>query len=197
VTPRRVLVVHCHPDPESLVSAAKDRAVSALGDAGHDVVVADLHAEGFDPLLDLDEWRAHAHEHTPDGSLAGHADHLRWADTIVFTYPTWFGGQPAMLKGWLDRVCTNGVAYRLPPGKAHIRGLLRNIRRIVVITSHGSSKWVNGLEGEPGKRVLRRGFRSLCHPLARTRWIALYGVDRAAPAARTQWLDRVARAVTR
>lgn len=181
----RVLVVHCHPNPDSLVSAARDRVISGLTTAGHDIEQLDLYAESFDPVLGVDEWVAHGSSKEP---FDRHGELLRWCDTLVFTYPTWFGAQPAMLKGWLDRVWTNGVAYELQPNKASISGRLRNIRRLHVVTTHGSSKLVNSLQGEPGKRVILRGLRALCHPLARGRWHALYGLDTADDRARTKWL---------
>ena len=107
-------------------------------------------------------------------------------------YPTWWGSQPAILKGWFDRIWVEGVAYTLPEGEDRIKPLLRNVRRLVVVTTHGSPKWVNALQGEPGKRVVLRGLRSLCHPRARSRWIALYGIDRSDEEQRNRFLDRVA-----
>src|SRR5690606_21899281 len=103
-------------------------------------------------------------------------------------HPTWFGSAPAMLKGWFDRVLTNGVAFERRPGEGRIRSRLRNIRRIVVVTSHGSGRVMNAVQGEPGKRLVHRGLRSMCHPLCRTKWLALYGVDRGDAAARNRWL---------
>ena len=84
-----------------------------------------------------------------------------------------------MLKGWIERVWVNGVAWELPAGANRLRGRLRNVRRIVAITSHGSSKLINALEGEVGKRMVTRTLRSLCHPLTRTTWLAFYGIDTA------------------
>ena len=52
------------------------------------------------------------------------------------------------------------------------------------------------LEGEAGKRLVRRWLRVLCHPLARSRWLALYDMDRATDAERVAFLDRVAKALT-
>ena len=198
----KVLLVHAHPREDSLAAAARDRAVSTLRSHGHLVDVIDLYAEGFDAVLSEDEaasWQ------TPFGSpgaphdpvIAAHADRLRWADALVFVYPTWWSGPPAMLKGWLDRLFRPGVAFELPPGADRIRGLLRNVRRIVVVTSHGSSKWVNVLEGEGGKRVFSRSIRVVCHPRCRVRWVATYDVDRSRPEDRTRWLDRVEEAMGR
>ena len=61
---------------------------------------------------------------------------------------------------------------------------LRNVRRLVAVTTHGSSKLVNMLEGEVGKHTIGRTLRAVCHPLARTTWLAMYGVDTATAADR-------------
>jgi putative NADPH-quinone reductase len=96
-----------------------------------------------------------------------------------------------MLKGWMDRVWASGVAWTLPAGTARPKPLLSNIRRIVVVTTHGSSKWVNALEGESGKRTVFRAIRATCSRRARTTWIAIYGLDTCDAERRTRWLDRV------
>jgi NAD(P)H dehydrogenase (quinone) len=189
----RVLVVHCHPDPASFVAAARDRAIAGLRQAGrHAVRVTDLYAEGFDPCFDEHEWRAHL-EPGSAPAVARHTDDLQWCETLVLVYPTWWSGQPAMLKGWIDRVWVRGVAWDLPARGERVRPLLRNVRRIVVITTHGSSKLVNAVQGEAGKRTVTRGLRVLCNPLCRTSWIAMYGVDRSDDTSRRRFLDRVER----
>ena len=71
------------------------------------------------------------------------------------------------------------------------RPKLRNVRRIVVVTTHGSSKLLNSLEGESGKRTVTRSIRAMCSRRTRTTWCALYGVDTCSEADRTSFLDRV------
>ena len=109
----------------------------------------------------------------------------------MLVYPTWWSGQPAMLKGWIDRVWACGVAWELPDGASIIRPLLTNIRRIAIVTTHGSSKWVNALEGESGKRTAFRSIRAACSRRMHTSWTAIYGLDRADDTKRSAWLDRV------
>jgi putative NADPH-quinone reductase len=116
---------------------------------------------------------------------------------LVLVYPTWWGGPPAILKGWLDRVWIEGVAYALPAGTDRVQPRLRNLRRLVVVTTHGSPKRINVIEGEPGKHLVGRQLRALCHPLARTRWIAMYGMDTADDAGRREFLTRVERRLSR
>jgi putative NADPH-quinone reductase len=187
-----VLVVYSHPDPASFVAAARDRVLAALDRDGHVVRLTDLYAEGFDPCFDAHDRRTHLEPGTAP-ALQRHADDLRWCEALVLVYPTWWSGQPAMLKGWIDRVWANGVAWTLPAGSNRLRPLLANVRRIVVVTTHGSSKVVNALQGESGKRVATRAMRTLCSRRCRTKWVAMYGVDRSTIEDRTAFLDRVER----
>jgi putative NADPH-quinone reductase len=193
----KVLLVHCHPLESSLVAAARDSALAGLHTGGHEVRLLDLYAEGFTP--ELSAWERTHHLDAPETkpNLARYADDLRWCDALVLVYPTWYSGQPAMLKGWFDRVWVRGVAYELPEGSNTIRPRLQHIRRIVVVTTHGSPKWVNWIQGEGGKRTAFRSIRVLCNRRTRTKWLALYGVDRSTAADRTTFLDRVQQAMVR
>lgn len=193
----RVLLVYCHPDPESFTAAVKATAVAALTAAGHTVDLIDLYADGFDPVLRRQERRDY---HTPGVNEAPVADHLarlRAAEALVLVYPTWWYGQPAMLKGWLDRVFVPHATFTMPTDNKPIMGLLQNLRAIVAITSLGSPWWWWVLVGQPGRRILLRGIRALCHRRCRTRWLALHRMDEVGDAARKAFLAKVDRELSR
>lgn len=192
----KTLVVYCHPSNESFVAAVRDRVVDTLTAGGAEVRLTDLYADDFEPAFSADE-RANHLEPGTHPSIASYADDLQWCDTLVLVYPTWWSGQPAMLKGWMDRVWVSGVAWSLPEGANRLRPGLRNVRRLVAVTTHGSSKFINMVEGESGKRTLTRSLRTMCHPLARTTWLAMYGIDNASDEQRRAFLDRVERRLTR
>lgn len=182
VTPsrRRVVLVYAHPLADSLTAAVRDRALAALDSAGHEVTVCDLYGDGFDPL-----YRPGA-DTGDDPVLARHLEALITADTLVAVHPTWWGGLPAIVKGWFDRLLPALPARRL-----------RHIRRVVVVTTHGSPRWQNLVEGHAGRLWYRRGLRTVVHPLARVSWIALYDVDRSELTDRRAFLDRVERRLAR
>jgi NAD(P)H dehydrogenase (quinone) len=188
----RVLVIYCHPDPGSFIAAARDRALAGLAAGAHDVRYTDLYGDGFQPEMTAMERRAHA-EAGVAVDLQRYADDLQWAEALVLVYPTWWSAQPAVLKGWIDRVWVAGVAWELPEGKNVLRPLLTDVRRIVVVTTHGSSKLVNALQGEAGKRTVTRSIRVMCSKRTRTTWCALYGVDGSTLERRTKFLDKVER----
>jgi putative NADPH-quinone reductase len=192
-----VWVISCHPVPDSFTRAACQRAINGLALAGHEVRHTDLDADRFDPAMPAAEWRHHLDGPETKPAIAAYLEHLRWCDTMVFVYPTWWTGQPARMKGFIDRVFVNEVAWDLPPGADRLRPRLGHVRRLVAITTHGSSKFVNALEGEAGKRIITRAIRVLCHPLTRTSWIALYGMDRRTEDERRRFLDRVEHRMSR
>lgn len=192
-----VFVLFCHPTHESFAGALLERTLRGLEASGHDVRLSDLYADGFNPELSSLE-RANMmvdHRERPDvrADLTGYINNLQWCDAVVLVYPTWWGGQPAMLKGWFDRVLVPGVAYEVRPGANSISPLLHNVRTIIAITSHGSTKWVNCLQGEPGKRTITRSLKAVCNRRCRRSWLAIYDLDRCSAAQRAQFLDRVER----
>lgn len=121
-----VLVVVCHPNPKSYTHAVYE-AVRA-GFATHcEVKSLDLYAEGFDPALVVDERRRRRDLDKVEETRRYRED-LRWADAVVFVYPVWWGGMPAMLKGYLDRTFVSGLAFSFegrPPDAVLPRGLMR------------------------------------------------------------------------
>lgn len=131
---RRALIVLAHPDPRSLCAALARRAATALAARAFSVDFVDLYAEGFDPILRLEEARRRA---SFELATTRQAELLQAADALLFVHPDWWGLPPAILKGWLDRVLTAGVAYaweEYESGERLRLGLLRGKRAAVVAT---------------------------------------------------------------
>src|SRR5215212_977654 len=133
----RVLLIYCHPRTDSFCSALRDAAVEALQSADHVVEVRDLYAEAFNPALSADERGRYFDEAVNQSGIEEHTESLRSAEALLFVYPTWWFGLPAMLKGWLDRVWVPGVAFRLG-GRRVLQRELSAIRYLGVVTTYGS-----------------------------------------------------------
>ena len=194
----RALVVHCHPREGSFTAAVRDVVLERLDAAGAETRLTDLYARGFDPRLGAREHEGYL-DGLPEGSgLARDCDDLRWCDTLVFTYPTWWYGTPAMLKGWLDRTLLPGVAFHMPgPDGRDIRPALTNIRRLAAYTTCGASRALTLWVGAPGRRTILRGVRLVCHPRVRTAFAAHYRMDASTPRSRAAHLARVERRTDR
>lgn len=194
----RALVIYCHPDPASFTAAVRDRVLARLAEAGAEVRMHDLYATGFSPTLSRAEWKGYLDTPANRVPVAGETDDLGWADTLIFVYPTWWYGLPAMLKGWLDRVLLPEVAFVMPKAEGdNIRPGLTHITRLGVFTTCGASRWLTFIVGAPGKRTILRGVRFLCAKRCRTAFAAHYLMDSSTPESRAAHLARVDRAVLR
>jgi NAD(P)H dehydrogenase (quinone) len=185
-----VLLIHCHPRPDSFAAALRDAAVAGLSAAGHTVEQRDLYAEGFDPVLSRQQRGVYFEEASNASGLDDHVAALRRAEALVLVYPTWWFGMPAMLKGWFDRVWLPGVAFRLGGPKA-LLPLLTDIRKIAVVTTYGSPWWLLWWVGWPDRRIVRRGLRPLCASGCQIYWLGLTGMDVDRPPRRVRFLARV------
>jgi NAD(P)H dehydrogenase (quinone) len=146
-----VLIVYAHLEPSSFTGALKDAAVRALATAGHQVEVSDLYAEGFNPVAGrhdftgaADPARFHYQSEQLHASRTGsfavdlvrEQERLLRADLLVLIFPLWWGGLPAIVKGWFDRVCAYGMAYA--DGRRFARGYFVGRRALLGLTTGGT-----------------------------------------------------------
>jgi putative NADPH-quinone reductase len=192
----RVLVVYCHPVPDSFCAAVRDVAIEAIVAKGCEARVIDLYAEKFDPVMSVEERRTYNDCAPKDPALEAHIAHLAWAEAVLFIYPTWWYGLPAMLKGWLDRVWAKDVAFELTEG-SRIVPLMGHIRKLGVVTTCGASRWWSFVIGQPGRKTLLRGMRALCAWRCKTLFMAHYLMDSSTPESRAAFLSQVGRKLAR
>lgn len=122
----RVFVVYAHPNPYSLNAILKNHAVEVLQRAGHEVQVSDLYAMKWKAVADVDdfperdkslplEYMTASGEAYRKGTqakdIAAEQEKLLWAEAVIFQFPIWWFGFPAILKGWIDRVFAYKFAY--------------------------------------------------------------------------------------
>lgn len=187
----RVLVIHSHPIVDSFSGALRDAASEGAQAAGHDVRVLDLGAMNFDPVMSADELRGYkAIMSATSDDLTMHIDAVKWADVLVFVYPTWWSTLPAQLKGWLERVMRPGVAFEFDEDN-EVRPGLRQVRKIVGITTYGSKWPYVKLMKDSGRRTLLRALKLNTSWRTRSKWLAFYGIDGASEARRAQFLGQV------
>jgi putative NADPH-quinone reductase len=186
----KVLYVYCHPLPESFHAAIRVEALAGLARAGHQVDLLDLYAEKFDPVLSEDGRRHYHDEPVNRAGLEGIVARLQAADAIVFQFPTWCFGPPAMLKGFFDRVFMPGVAFDLSE-PAHVKPMLGNIRKIVGVVTYGRPRIMALWMGDPPRKIVTRYVRWFAGKGAKAEYHALYHLNVASPAQREGFVRRV------
>lgn len=149
-----VLIVLAHPERKSFNGGLVDVAVKQLVDEGHTVDVDDLYAEQFDPVeraehypyrstasdyfYPLNEQRAHDQQNSFSQDVQRELARLEWADLVIFQFPLWWHAQPAILKGWFDRVLVYGGRYT--SRMRYDRGYFRGKRAMLSVTAGSPEK---------------------------------------------------------
>ncbi len=162
------LIVQSHPEPHSFNAALTAIALEKLTAEGGQVTVSDLYAQRFDPVEGprhfasradsayfsaLTEQRDAGHEHERADEVQREIDRLDAADLVILQFPLWWHAQPAMLKGWFDRVFVYGERYT---GRMRYdEGYYRGKRALLSVTTGGPAATFSRYgRGGPIERLL-------------------------------------------
>jgi NAD(P)H dehydrogenase (quinone) len=191
-----VLVVYCHPVETSFASALHQEVVASLRATGHTVDDCDLYAERFDPVMSREERLGYHDVPANRAPMAGYIERLNKADALVFCFPTWCFGLPAMLKGFFDRLFMPGVAFDISD-PADVKPMLTHIKRISAVVTYGRPRWMAWYMGDPPRRIVLRYLRRLTGNRARADYHACYHMNVATEPRLARFKARVGQAMAR
>ena len=159
-----VLIIYAHPEPTSFNAAIRDMALATLREEGHGVVISDLYSMGFHPALGPDDFAGERLDATVLNvaaeqtnayakgtfapSIAAEQAKVTAADLVIFQFPIWWFGMPAIMKGWADRVFARGFAYAA--GRKYDTGMFRGKTAMVAATTGTSADTYapDGVDGD-------------------------------------------------
>lgn len=182
----KILVVNGHPDSLSFCAALTEAYAEGASKGGAAEVRA-IHigrlsfqpslAYGYRQRIELEE------------DLLQAQDSIRWADHLVFVYPTWWGTMPALLKGFFDRVLLPGFAYKYRENSPLWDRLLTGKSAQLIVTSDTPS-WFNRLVyRQAGHHVMKKNILHFCG-IRPVRLTEIGPVRGATPERRAHWLER-------
>lgn len=115
---------------------------------------------------------------------------IKWADHLVFVYPTWWGVMPAILKGFIDRVFLPGFAYKYRENSSVWDKLLSGKSAHLLVTMDTPS-WYNKLVyRNAGHNVMKRNILKFCG-VSPVRVTELGPIRGSSEKLRVQWLAKV------
>ncbi|HOW36453.1 MAG TPA: NAD(P)H-dependent oxidoreductase [Candidatus Omnitrophota bacterium] len=150
------------PQKGSFNHAIAETAAQALRDNGYGVTCHDLYAEGFNPLLPPEELAKNV---KLENVIKKHCDEITQADGIIIIHPNWWGQPPAILKGWIDRVLRQGVAYEFATtdsGEGVPKGLLKAKTAIVFNTANTPEDREMTAFGDPLETLWKKCIFDFC-----------------------------------
>ena len=148
-----VHIIYAHPEEKSFTHALLEQTIAAIGENGHSFEISDLYRENFNPVAGRGDFTSianpdyfhyqseqayAANNQTFSPEIAREQARFQKADLVIFIFPLWWGGPPAILKGWFDRVLSFGFAYA--DGTRFETGLFKGKRAMACITTGGTQK---------------------------------------------------------
>jgi NAD(P)H dehydrogenase (quinone) len=185
----KVLVVFAHPTKNSFCGSILAAVLEELTTQGHEAKLLDLYTERFNPVLSETEWQCY--ETSITSEIQQYAKQIHDADGLIWVFPTWNYGLPAILKGYVDRVWKPNVAFRIDQSRNVRFDLFNNLKFFIVITTYGASRVANALVRNPCKQVLLHGLRRHLSLFSGFAWLALYGMDKPSSGQLNRFLVKV------
>lgn len=156
-TAKNIVIIYAYPNDNGFNSAIFSTVEKNIS-SNHHVKVIDLYKDKYHPVLYFDD--THKRRNLQfDEEVKGYRDIVSWATHLIFIFPIWWGGMPAILKGFIDRVFAKGFAYEYK-GIVPI-GLLKNKTSWIITTHDTPSFYAKIVQHDYGK-VLKKQVLKMC-----------------------------------
>lgn len=182
-----VLIIYAHPNKKSYNYAVLEQVKRGLEDGKHVFNTIDLYEDNFNPVLVYDE-NIKRSDLVDSQETKHYRELINQADHLVFIYPIWWYGMPAILKGFIDRVFVSGFAYTSKGGFS--KGLLGNKSAWVVYTIDSPSWFVKLFRRNVEWITVREAILKYCG-IKRVKRMMFTGVKSSSINNRQKWLDYI------
>ncbi|XP_070758344.1 NAD(P)H dehydrogenase [quinone] 1 isoform X2 [Enoplosus armatus] len=161
---KTALIVYAHQSPGSFNAAVRDVAMQELAEQGYRVIVSDLYAMNFragttqdDVTGDLKnpeffqygEETMHAWmEGRLSDDIVAEQHKVEEAELVIFQFPLYWFSVPAIMKGWMDRVLSQGFAFSLE--KMYNNGVFKDKKAMLSFTTGATQSMFrpDGINGD-------------------------------------------------
>ncbi|WP_394664943.1 NAD(P)H-dependent oxidoreductase [uncultured Chryseobacterium sp.] len=155
---KKILIINGHPNKDSfnfgIAKAYQDGALQS-GAEVKEIVIADLN---FNPNLQFGYQKRMELE--PD--LVKAWEKIQWADHLVWIHPVWWGGLPAITKGFIDRLFLPGFAFKYGENSVWWDKLLKGKTAHIITTLDQSGLYYRFFFGRPSVNQLRKSVLKFC-----------------------------------
>ncbi len=155
---KKILIINGHPNAESFcfgIADAYKRGALCVGAELKEITIREL---TFNPNLSFGYWKRTELE--PD--LLEAWEKIKWADHLVWVHPVWWGGLPAITKGFIDRLFLPGFAFQYRKNSVWWDKLLTG-KTAHIITTLDQPGWYYWLVfGRPSVNQLKKTVLGFC-----------------------------------
>lgn len=155
---KKIAIINGHPNKESFnfgVAEAYKKGAIAAGAEVKEITIAELN---FNPNLEFGYQKRMELE--PD--LLKAWEIIQWADHLVWVHPIWWGGFPALMKGFIDRLFLPGFAYKYRDNSLWWDKLLKGKTAHIITTIDQPGWYYRLMYGRPSVNQLKKSTLEFC-----------------------------------
>jgi len=183
---KKILIIQGNPNPGSYCSALAKAYFNGAIQGGAEARFIQLHELTFNPNLAF----GYAKRSELEKDLLEAQEAIKWAEHLVFVYPTWWGTLPALLKGFLDRVLLPGFAFKYREGSVLWDKLLKGKTARLIVTMDAPVWYNRFIIGQPGHRAMKIATLQFCG-IKPVRITNIGPVKSSTDSRRSEWLNLV------
>ncbi len=155
---KKIALINAHPDAESFNSALAAAYIKGAEQSGAEIRTITIRDLQFNPNLQFGyrkrmEWE-------PD--LVTSWETVQWAEHLVWLHPVWWGGLPAIAKGFIDRLFLPGLAFRYKENSVWWEKLLQGKTAHIITTMDQPGWYYRLVFGRPSINQLKKSTLEFC-----------------------------------
>ncbi|MFV9645785.1 MAG: NAD(P)H-dependent oxidoreductase [Desulfobacterales bacterium] len=155
---KKILIIQGNPDKNSFCDALAESYKKGALRTKADVKEIHVGEIDFDPFLGF----GYKKEIELEQGLIDSQHMIKWADHMVFVYPTWWGTMPALLKGFIDRVFLPGFGFQFREGSVWWDKLLKGKSARLIVTMDTPPWYFRLFYGRPGHNAMKKSTLEFC-----------------------------------
>lgn len=182
----KLLIINAHPDKNSFNYALSEAYISGVDTSKWEITVINLIDLAFNPILKYGYKQRTELE--PD--LLDALEKIKSAHHLVWIFPMWWYGVPALLKGFIDRVFLPGIAFEYVEGKPFPKKLFLGKTAHMIVTAD-TPRWYDWLfMGSPAIKQFKNGTLQFCG-IGPVKVTYIAPIRNSSVEFRTNWLRKV------
>lgn len=183
---KKILIINGHPDKESYGHALADAyKIGALKSNAEikEIIIADLE---FNPNLQF----GYRKRTTLEPDLIDAWEKIKWAEHLVWVYPVWWAGLPAMMKGFIDRLFLPGFAFKKRENSLLADGLLKGKTARIISTLDQPNWFYAFINHRPSYWAMKRNTLYFCG-VRKIKSTTIGPIRLSKDAWRVKWLSKI------
>ncbi|UPZ38643.1 NAD(P)H-dependent oxidoreductase [Sphingobacterium sp. PCS056] len=155
---KKIVIINGHPNADSFNFALVKAYIDGAKQSGAEIRAITIANLDFNPNLQF----GYSKRMDLEPDLLEAWEMILWADHLVWVHPVWWGGLPAITKGFIDRLFLPGMAFKYRPNSVFWDRLLKGKTAHIITTMDQPGWYYHLVYGRPSVNQLKKSTLQFC-----------------------------------